>query len=77
MYDGAGHFHIDATAPHATHYCVLRKGPGETEFIERAANAESPIQDAVTLAGTYDIKLQARNSTGDGPMSAVQQAVRP
>ena len=77
MYDGAGHFHIDATAPHATHFRELRKGPGETEFIERAANAESPIQDSVTLPGTYDIKLQGRNSTGDGPMSAVQQVVRP
>ena len=77
MYDGEGNFHIDATADHATHFHELRKGPGEDAFIERAANATSPHADPVSLPGSYDMKLQARNSSGDGPMSAVKTVVKP
>jgi hypothetical protein len=78
MYDGDNdEFHIDAEAEHATHFRVLRKGPGETDFIERASNAESPIHDPVTLPGVYEFKLQARNSTADGPVSAVQNGTVP
>ena len=78
MYDGDNDaFHIDAEAEHATHFRVLRKGPGESDFIERASNAESPISDAVTLPGVYEYKLQARNSTDDGPVSAAQSGTVP
>ena len=63
---------MDAEAEHATHFRMLRKGPGESEFIERAANEESPIHDPVSLPGVYEVKLQARNSAGDGPLSAGQ-----
>ena len=77
MYDAGGKLHVDASAPHATHFRLFRKGPGETEFIERAANATSPIEDPVSLPGVYDVKLQARNSSDDGPVSAVKQVTVP
>ncbi len=78
MYDADNdEFHIDAEAEHATHFRVLRKGPGESDFIERASNAESPIHDPVTLPGVYEYKLQARNSTDDGPLSAAQNGTVP
>lgn len=78
MYDGDNdEFHLDAEAEHASHFRVLRKGPGESDFIERASNAESPIHDPVTLPGVYEFKLQARNSTADGPVSGVQSGTVP
>lgn len=78
MYDVAhAGFHLDAEAEHASHFRVLRQGPGESDFIERAANAESPIADPATLPGVYEFKLQARNSTADGPVSAVQNGTVP
>jgi hypothetical protein len=77
MYDGNGKLHIDAEADHATHFRMWRKAPGEDVFIERAANATSPIDDPVSLPGVYDVKLQARNSTDDGPESAVKQVTVP
>jgi hypothetical protein len=69
IYDGSGHLHIDAEADHATHFRVLRKGPGEDAFIERASNEQSPYDDPVILPGLYKVKVQARNSSGDGPES--------
>ena len=79
IYDPATQkLHIDASAPHADHFRMLRKAPGETEFIERASEAVSPIDDPVILPGTYTIKMQAQNSTEeDGPMSAEQTVVVP
>ena len=39
MFDAeADEIHVDAEAEHATHFRMMRKGPGESEFIERAAN---------------------------------------
>lgn len=77
MFDGNGNLHIDATADHATHFRELRKGPGEEVFVERAANATSPIHDPVSLPGDYTVKLQARNSSGDGPESAEKSVTVP
>jgi len=71
MHDAqAEEIHIDATADHATHFRELRKAPGETEFIERAANETSPLHDPVSLPGVYEVKMQGRNAAGDGPLSA-------
>jgi hypothetical protein len=69
--------HIDATAEHATHFRVMRKGPGEDNSVERAANAESPINDPVSLPGVYQYQLVARNSSGDGPLSAPKSVTVP
>ena len=77
MYGPGAELHIDATTEHATHFRELRKGPGEDAFIERAANSESPIHDPVTLPGQYKVQLQARNSSGDGPVSAEKSVTVP
>lgn len=70
-HDAASHeIRIEAQADHATHFRELRQGPGEDHFIERASNQKSPLRDVVVLPGVYKIKLQARNSSGDGPVSA-------
>ena len=78
IYDAeAGEFHADASAPHATFFRIYRKGPGDEEYVQRGSARTSPLTDPVTLPGEYLVKIQAQNSTGDGPMSAPQTVTVP
>lgn len=68
----AGAVEFDYTALHATSWDVYRKGPGQADFVNVAADVIVKHYSATGLpAGAYEFKVIGINSRGEGPASAV------
>jgi hypothetical protein len=66
-----GVVHVAYTAPNATRFTVLHKGPTDTVF-SAVQTGEALSFDAVNLpAGQHQYKVFGSNSRGNGPESAV------
>lgn len=68
----AGAAHLDFSAPRATSYDVLHKGPAEAAFTVVAEDIIVTTYNATGLtAGAHEYKVVGRNSRGTGPESDV------
>ena len=66
----AGAVHLDFSAPRATSYDVLHKGPGDAAFTLVAEDIIVTTYNATGLVtGTHEYKVVGRNSRGAGPES--------
>ena len=67
-----GLVHLAFDADHATSFDVLKKGPGDLEFVIVANDLIETTYDASALPpGVYQFKVIGKNSQGSGPESDV------